>query len=136
MDILISRGNNQTTKSYPFWDELILLLKDHEIKEIRGILSKQELIDLCKCAHIVITIDSFLPHLIKCYKLEPKVICIWGKSDPLLFGYTDNVNLLKDRKYLRRMQFRDWVSPWNDIENIKEMWVTPEIVLKAIEDMV
>ncbi len=131
MNILINRGNIQNTKSYPFWDELILLLKDHEIKEIKGILTEKEIIDLVNWATVWIATDSFLQHLCAYHKLK-KGIVIWGKSDPLLFGYPHNINLLKDRKYLRKMQFRDWVSAWNDVEWNHDTFVSPETILDAI----
>ncbi len=131
MNILINRGNIQNTKSYPFWEELILLLKDHEVKEIKGILTEKEIIDLVNWSDVWIATDSFLQHLCAYHKLK-KGIVIWGKSDPLLFGYTHNINLLKDRKYLRKMQFRDWVSVWNDVEWNKDTFVSPETILDAI----
>ncbi len=134
MKILIVRGNKQNTKSYPYWEELILLLKDHEIKEIKEILPEQEIIDLVNWSDVWITIDSFLPHLCAYHKLKRGIV-IWGKSDPLLFGYPHNINLLKDKKYLRKMQFRDWVSPWNDVEWNKEAFVSPETILEALNNV-
>ena len=61
MKILINRGNKQNAKSYPFWDELLLLLKDYEVKEIKGILPEKDIIDLINWSDIWITIDTFLP---------------------------------------------------------------------------
>ncbi len=131
MHILIIRGNNQNCKSYPYWEELLLLLKDHEVKEIKGILSEQEIIDLINWSDVWINIDSFVQHLAAYHKLK-KGIVLWGKSDPKLFGYPHNINLLKDKKYLRQNQYRDWVSPWNDVEQNLDMWVSPETVLDAL----
>ena len=113
MKILINRGNLQNAKSYPYWEEFLVLAKEHEIKEIKGILSEKEIIDLVNWCDIWITIDTFLPHLCAYNKLK-KGIVIWGKSDPLLFGYPQNINLLKDRKYLRPDQFTFWTGVKNE----------------------
>lgn len=130
MKILINRGNLNNAKSYPFWEELLVLLKDHEVKEIKGILKEQEIKDLVKEADCVVTIDTFLIHFIKYYKLTTPTIVIWGLSDPLIFGYKDQTNLLKGRKYLRSGQFL-W---WKDIPNNPEVFVTPETVYNAVID--
>jgi ADP-heptose:LPS heptosyltransferase len=131
MKILINRGNIQNCKSYPYWDELVLLLKDHEVKEIKGILPEQEIIDLVNWCDIWITIDTFLQHLCAYHKLK-KGIVLWGKSNPQYFGYKDNINLYKDEKYFRVNQFRNWTSEWNDIVNNPAAFVSPETILKAI----
>lgn len=115
-------------KSYPYWDELILLLKNHEIKEIKGILTTPQLLDIVKWSDVVITIDSFLPHFIKYHKIDKKVVVLWGISDPELFGYKDNINLLKDKKYLRPNQY----AKWDDVPNIKESWVSPDKILQSL----
>jgi hypothetical protein len=127
MKILICRGNRETPKSYPYWDELLALLKDHEIKEITGILSEQEIIDLVNWSDTYITVDSFLPHLCNEKKLKPGVV-IWGLSDPKLFGFPQNTNLLKGRMYLRPRQFL-W---WKDVPVNEDAFVKPEVVLEAI----
>ena len=131
MKILISKGNIKNAKSYPdeYWDELIDLLKDHEIKEIKGILPLNEIVDLVNWADTILSIDSFLPHLIVYHKIDKKVIVLWGTSDPLIFGYPENINLLKDRSNLREQQFKWWKDepvPSNDV------WVTPEDVFLVV----
>ena len=131
MRLLINRGNLQNPKSYPYWEEFLTLIPEHEVKEIKGILPEQEIIDLVNWADCVICIDSFLPHLIKYHNLKTKVICLWGKSDPLIFGYKENINLLKDRKNLRQDQFRWWtgvVCEPND-------FVSPEVLSKTIKEL-
>jgi len=127
MKILIIRGNIKSAKSYPdeYWEELLVLLKDHEVKEIKGILPEQEIIDLVNWCDIWISIDSFLQHLVALYNLK-KGIVLWGKSDPRHFGYDENINLHKGR--FRPDQFR-W---WNDQVHNKEDFVLPEEVIKYI----
>lgn len=127
MNILTCEGNVKNAKSYPHWNELYDLLKDHEIKKIEGIFPIEEIKSLVEWADVVITIDSFLPHLIKFYDLKKKVIVLWGKSDPLIFGYPENTNLLKDRKYLRKEQFRWWLD-----EPVEDVFVSPQEILNNL----
>lgn len=103
------------------------LIPEHEVKEIKGILPEPEIIDLVNWCDVWITIDSFLPHLCQYHNLK-KGIVLWGKSDPTIFGYKSNINLLKDRKRLRPDQFR-W---WNDVKHSNEDWVLPEEILKVL----
>jgi ADP-heptose:LPS heptosyltransferase len=133
MNILVIRGNIQTAKSYPdpYWDELIKLLKDHEIKEIKGILPEQEIIDLVNWCDTWISIDSFLQHLCAYKNLKPGIV-LWGLSDPELFGYKHNINLLKDRKYLRPDQYR-W---WNDVPYNADAFISPDEVIKALGNVI
>jgi ADP-heptose:LPS heptosyltransferase len=81
---------------------------------------------------IVLSIDSFVPHLARYYKCKAKVVVLWGKSDPLIFGYSEHINLLKDRKYLKTQQFQWWKDePYNP-----EVFVSPEEVFNVIQKMV
>ena len=130
MKILISKGNIITPKSYPYWDELIGMLENNEVKKIEGILSEQEIIDLVNWCDTWVSIDSFLPHLVAFKKLKPGIV-IWGKSDPDIYGYKTNINLLKDRSFLRPDQFR-W---WNDVSPDYNAFVSPKVVLAAIQSM-
>ena len=127
MKIVICRGNIRNAKSYPYWDELLVLLKDHEIKEIKGILPEQEIIDIVNESDLWISIDSFLPHLCNYKKLKPGIV-IWGLSDPVLFGFPQNINLLKGKMYLRPDQY----GLWKDIKENPDAFVKPEVVLEAI----
>ena len=137
MRILIIKGTsklpngNRNAKEYPYWDKLLELLKEHEIKEINSILTSDEIKELVNWSDIWISVDSFLPHFVA-YHRQKKGIVLWGKSDPLIFGYTSNINLLKDRKYLRTEQFR-W---WNDEPYDEDVFVHPEVILQSIENMV
>jgi hypothetical protein len=127
--ILICRGNTETPKSYPYWSTLLPLFKDYEIKEITGILSEDEIIQLVNDCILWISIDSFISHLCAYKKLKSGVV-IWGLSDPLIFGYPHNINILKDRKYLRPDQWR-W---WRDVPYQKEAFLEPEKVFEIIQE--
>ena len=128
MKILVIPGNVHTAKSYPYWDQLLELLKDHEIRRVEGVLPLQQVIDQINWCNVWITIDSFLPHLVVYHKLKRGVV-IWGKSDPLIFGYPTNINLLKDRKYLKPNQFK-W---WKDEPDDPDVFVLADIVVQAVE---
>jgi hypothetical protein len=129
MKILICRGNTKNAKSYPYWDELIKLLGSHEIKEISGILPEKKIIELVNWCDIWISIDSFLQHLVAYHKLK-KGIVIWGLSDPELFGYKSNINLLKDRKYLRP-GIEQYLF-WKDVPINKEAFISAKEVRDSI----
>jgi len=128
MKILIVPGNVQNAKSYPYWDSLLSLLKDHEIRKIEGILKEQEIIDAINWCDTWISIDSFVQHLVTYHHLKPGIV-LWGKSDPLIFGYPTNINLLKDRKYLREDQFKWWKDEPIDID----VFVQPEEIIKRLQ---
>lgn len=128
MKILTSEGNVKNAKSYPYWEELYALLKVHKVKKLEGILPLNEVKDLVEWADVVITIDSFLPHLIEYHMINKKVIVLWGKSDPLLFGYKKNTNILKDRKYLKPQQYQWWRDePIND-----DVFVLPKEIINHV----
>ena len=52
----------------------------------------------------------------------------YGLSDPLIFGDENNINILKDRKYLRADQFNFWDSVPPNIES----FVEPEHIVNKI----
>jgi len=120
------RNGNISAKAYPFWDQLIALLApDFEIVEVVK-EPLDELEKLLKRAKYVVACDSFLQHF--CWYIGVKCITLWGTSDPLIFGHEENINLLKNRGYLRPNQFDMWEGdPVNP-----NAFVTPEEVLKAV----
>ncbi len=71
----------------------------------------ERLVDRCS---YWIAIDSFLPHLAS-HRQKPGVV-IWSVSDPAIFGYPENLNLLKNRSFLRAQQFAVWEDQRHDPE--------------------
>jgi len=126
MKILIAKGN-PNAKAYPYFDEL----KGHEIKVLEGKLSTQEIIDLVNWSDKWVSVDTFLPHFCAYHKLKPGIV-LWGLSDPEIFGYKHNINLLKDRKYLRKEQFK-W---WKDEPINKEAFVSIDILNGVLQDAI
>ena len=55
-------------------------------------------------------------------------IVLWGPSDPLIFGHPENINLLKDRKYLVPNQFLIWEQQ----EYQSERFVKPNEVMEHL----
>jgi len=73
------------------------------------------------------SVDSFFQHY--CWSLGKPGVVLWGQSDPVIFGHPENVNLLKDRDYLREKQF--WL--WEQCGFRAEAFVTPDEVLEALK---
>lgn len=92
-------------------------------------LSAEQIFRLCNTADAWLSVDNFLPHLLNYYKAKPGIV-IFGQSDPLIFGYPHNTNLLKDRKYLRGQQF--WW--WEQAEFIEEAFVSSNQVIKLLTE--
>jgi FkbM family methyltransferase len=125
-----SRGDSHP-KSYPYWTQLAPLLKTtgfrlvqigvsgdprlpmvDEFIENQSMREIERLIDGCR---IWIGVDNFLQHLCHCRPVTPKGAVLWGLSNPALFGYDYNLNIVKDNgKYFRPDQFGIWGMPRNN----------------------
>jgi len=132
-------------KNYPYWEELIALLKAEipnlEVVQVgvsgerilKGVttikhnLLQSDLLELCKTCDAWFTVDNFFNHFCSYYKI-PNGFVMFGQSDPNIFGYKTNTNILKDRKYLRPDQFGFW---W-DRPYKKEAFLEPEEVAKLV----
>lgn len=136
--ILLAKGvaklknGNRNAKDYPYWDKLLFLLKEagYQTKEVVGEVPLKELDKLIKESLTVVCVDSFLQHY--CWYLDKKAIVLWGKSDPLIFGHSENINLLKDRSFLRPDQ---WIL-WDKVPHEDKVFCAPEDIMKEIEKMV
>ncbi len=126
MKILISpysqklQNGNLNAKNYPYWSQLISLIKTdgHEIiqvgiqgeeklcEDFRINLSMQELKQLLDNCDFFISVDNFMHHFAHYY--GKKGIVLFGQSDPVIFGYPENINLLHNRALLRQNQFDTW----------------------------
>lgn len=130
-------NGGKNPKNYPFWEELISLIdkpivqvglegEKQLVPDFRKNLPIKELEKLISECETWISIDSFFQHL--AWSVGKKGIVLWGQSDPVIFGHTENTNLLKDRKYLREKQF--WL--WEQAEYREDCWVKPEEVVKHL----
>lgn len=135
------RGTNEPSpKDYPWNQELVgLLSHENQIVQVGGNDDKQvvqdfrknlafdqvsELIHSCETA---ICVDSYLQH--HCWFLDKKAIVLWGISDPLIFGHSMHLNLLKDRNFLRPNQFDLYYTN----EYKPEAFVTPKEVMENLD---
>ena len=130
MNILIApyprplRNGKISAKCYPYWKELISLLKDHHIIQI-GVVGEEKLVPdfrvnlplkeierLVRECDFWISVDSFLQHV--AITLKKKGVVLWGTSHPNIFGYPSNYNILFDKKYLRPDPYYWWEDEeWN-----------------------
>lgn len=132
-------------KNYPYWSSLIslLLAKGHDIVQIGANgekqlapvtkfgLSSKELIELVKEYDMFISVENFFPHIVHFnFKGQKAGIVIFSKSDPEIFGYPENTNLLKSESFLRWDQF----GPWEATDYIEEAFPHPEEVMIAVEN--
>jgi len=146
MKIIISpysqklRNNQENPKNYPYWAELINLLHEdgHEILQV-GVVGEEPL-----CGKTVfdyplvmlkkkimeydtwISVDNFFPHFAQ--HVGKNGIVLWGKSDPKIFGYENNINLIKNRDNLRTHQYDIWE---NESYN-PDVFVSPEQIKKSL----
>jgi len=136
------RDGKLNPKNYPYWKETIKLLKGEDIvqvgikgedklvKDFRVGLPLVELKNLIGQCSVWVSVDNFFPHL--AHHVGKPGVVIWGQSDPLIFGYPENTNLLKDRKYLRKFQF----DMWEAIQHDKNVFVGPDRVVAEIKNFV
>ena len=112
---LISGQRNP--KNYPYWNELVKSLNKYDViqigvkgeEKIKGVKTFKQDLPLVSIKKLIedcviwISSDNFLPHL--AHHIRKPGVVIFGVSDPDIFGYPENLNILKDRKYLRENQF-------------------------------
>src|SRR6476661_6577307 len=138
----ILRNGKKNPKNYPYWKELVAALQGDDIEIIQigrldeeridGVsdflisLSMEELKKLIQESDLFFSVDNFFPHMAHFYGLRGVVL--WGKSDPRIFGYKENLNLYKDEKYFRPDQFGLWESCDYD----EKAFLEPEFVLQHL----
>lgn len=131
------RNGKQNPKNYPYWKELIALIKEPIIQigvdgeeqlvpDFRKNLSIKELKKLLLECNTWIAVDSFFQHL--AWSVGKSGIVLWSVSNPDIFGHKENTNLLKDKVYLAKNQFL-W---WELTEHDPDKFVLPEVVIKHL----
>jgi ADP-heptose:LPS heptosyltransferase len=131
------RNGQKHPKNYPFWQEVINHIAEPIVQvgiegeqpivsDFRKNLPLSELAELVKSCNTWISCDSFFQHF--CWDLGKPGIVIFSQSDPNIFGHPENVNILKDRKYLREKQF--WI--WEQAEYNDEAFVHPQVILHSL----
>lgn len=131
------REGKNNPKNYPFWKELIQLIKEPIVQvgvegeeqlvpDFRKNLPLDDLRLLIKACDTWISCDSFFQHL--GWDEGKRGIVLWSVSDPNIFGHPENVNLLKDRSCLVENQFLFWEYTPHD----PDKFVRPEEVYEAL----
>lgn len=135
------RNGNNNPKNYPFWPELIKGLRDRnwhvtqvgvtgedkfDVDEVVFDKPLEELIKMLKESDAWISVDNFFQHL--AYVNGIPGFVIFGQSDPNIFGHEENINFLKDRKYLRTAPF----DIWERAEYLTECFVEPLVIIERI----
>jgi hypothetical protein len=135
------RDGERNAKDYPWWAELLPAVswmtpcdiiqigvsgEQQLVPDFRIDLSYSALQQLIRDCDTFICGDSFLQHL--GWSLGKQGIVLWGKSDPLIFGHPENINLLADRANLRSDQF----GIWEGVSYSPEVFVSSQRVLEAL----
>lgn len=141
------RNGENNPKNYPHWQKVINLLKNEgiyviqvgrsdqgetifEANETQFDLSQKDLQKLVKTCDSWACVDNFFHHMCSLILDKPGVV-VWGKSNPDIFGYSHNINLLKGKSYLRVKQF----DIWEHEKYNPNCWVSPEKVFQSIVDL-
>lgn len=138
------RNGKNNAKNYCYWQQLIDMLVENGWRVVQlGVgdekkfdnatsyafnLKLKEIKALIMSADTWIAVDNFLQHFLAEMVWKPGIV-IWGRSDPEIFGYKHNINLLKDKKYLRPDQFNIWEA----IDFSEECFVLPNEVIAHIK---
>lgn len=127
-------------KNYPYWDSVVsnLVKAGYSVFQVsrageKGVpettrkddLTLDQIAKLMKECETWISVDSFAQHM--AWTLGEPGVVIFGSSDPLIFGHPENINLLKNRKYLRVQQF--WL--WSQENADPDRFIGPEAVINA-----
>ena len=88
--------------------------------------SDEEIMNLIRNCNYWVSVDNFLQHM--AHHISKPGVVLWGRSDPRIFGYSENINIIKNIDHLREKQF--WF--WEDIEYNPNIYYTPQEVIKLI----
>ena len=115
------KTSKNNAKNYPYFKELVRLLKDDGIKTIQvGIegedsigcdedmfdLSIDNLTSLIEESYSWISVDNFFHHL--AWTIGKRGNVIFGPSDPSIYGHSENNNILRNKRYMVKNQFDVW----------------------------
>ena len=136
------RNGKRNPKNFPYWKEVLQNLKQYDIIQIgttgedklvgdfRKGLPYNEIKNLIKQCDVWMSVDNFLPHL--AHHVGKPGVVVWGISDPIVFGYPENINVLKDRSYLRKNQF----DMWDNYPFDPNVFPSVDEVVKSIQSLI
>lgn len=128
-------------KNYPHWDAVVagLLKSGLEVLQVSctgesdvagtkrvNDLPLDQIAELMKSSETWISVDNFAHHM--AWTLKYPGIVIFGMSDPEIFGHPENINILKDRRFLRARQF----GLWSQEAPNPDSFAGPAAVLEAV----
>jgi ADP-heptose:LPS heptosyltransferase len=129
-------------KNYPYWAEVVKAFPDkvHQLScydepSVPGCLMRSndlllaEIKNLLNNCNTWMSVDNFAHHL--AWSIDKKGVAIFGSSDPNIFGHQENINILKDRRFLRQRQFGLWAEEQLD----PKIFVSPDIVIEAVSKL-
>jgi len=132
---------NRNPKNWPYFAEMVQLLNREGSEVIQIGVKGEDRIEgvgqfivgwpLRKLRELewnsYVSVDNFWPHYCHQERLKGGIV-VWGQSDPQVFGYPENINLIKSRSYLRPLQFAHWF----DVQYNPDVFVTPDVVMDAL----
>lgn len=140
----VLRNGKRNPKNFPYWSSVVHGLIYHGCYVIQiGTIGEEpigandffvaqklnQIVSMAKECRVWTSIDNFFPHLMN--TINKPGVAIYGQSDPRLFGYPYNINLLKSISYLRPDQF----GIWEQAEYNEDAFVSADEVITAIIGM-
>jgi len=136
----VLKNNKRNPKNYPYWQQLVSMIDQpivqiglaHEeqlVPDFRKNLSLDQLKELVNECTTWIGVDSFFQHF--CWDIGKKGIVLWGPSNPKIFGHPENINLLRENRYLIPNQF----VTWEQVEYQEERFVIPAEVIHHLKGL-
>lgn len=139
----VPRDGRFCAKNYPYWEKVVELLKpsykiiqigvngEAKIKgcEQKFNLTMGELKSLLDSCVTWISVDNFFPHFAHYH--GRKGIAIFGISDPKIFGYPENINLIRSRNNLRLDQWNMWDTETHN----PKVFISAETVAENVNDI-
>lgn len=124
----LRNGNlNPKVPTAEWWGELMVLLEGNEVKILPNKLTWDEMKEMLDWCDTWISVDTYWQHFAWLHQ-KPGVV-IFSQSDPEIFGHEENINLLKDVRYLRPNQFSTWEDSWYN----EEAFISPTIVCQNLK---
>ena len=137
-------NGNLCAKDYPYWKELVHLLKsNHDVFISQaGVKGESLVFGVDECLHGMelwelqiklekcdfwISVDNFFHHFAALHSVRGAAI--FSKSNPEIFGHPQNLNVFKDKSYFRPNQFDYWSNEPYD----KESFLDPLELYKIIK---
>lgn len=136
------RNGAENPKNYPHWQDLINKFQHavnhivqigvegepQLVQDFRRNLPLAEIKKLLEECSVFLSVDNFLPHFAHLNGIRGKGVVLFGMSDPDLYGYPENLNILKDRKYLRKRAYGIWEEETAD----PSIFLTPDKVYDIV----